>query len=97
MLGVCTKGIDDVCIITEFIDGGSLKDLINESTKLSMKTVLLMMKDIASGITQLHSENILHCDLAARNLLVPQFNLSGSKQKLMQNFRYPRKAKESML
>jgi tRNA A-37 threonylcarbamoyl transferase component Bud32 len=39
---------------------------------MNNKMVVSIGIDIAKGIYHLHKENILHCDLVARNLLVIQ-------------------------
>jgi len=41
---------------------------------MDINLAIRMIKNVASGMNHLHSENILHCDLAARNLLVTSEN-----------------------
>jgi len=68
LLGVC---LSPFCIVTEFVPGGSLHDLIhNPTVTLEIDICITLMMDIASGMLHLHSENILHCDLTSRNLLI---------------------------
>jgi len=57
-----------------------LKQIEAADKKLTQIDPLLAVeigKDICSGMAHLHAENILHCDLAARNLLV---SLKGKDQ-----------------
>ena len=66
--------IENECYITfELVPHGDLKTFlmmnqVNEHAKM------LMCKDVISGMTYLHSNNIIHRDLAARNLLVNMKN-----------------------
>ncbi len=71
LLGACTNPIYPLCIVTEFIEDGDLETLLRHSgQRFSVRDILSMMKDVVSGMVHLHSEDILHCDLACRNLLV---------------------------
>ena len=67
----------------EFVEGGSLKDLVyDEAVQLDKLTVVRIAKDVAGGMGHIHKEGLLHCDLgkkfrmkvltevACRNLLV---------------------------
>lgn len=66
--GVCT---DPVGIVMEYVGGGSMLDcLANDKILLNTKKILKFAKDIAGGMSHLHAENIIHLDLACRNLLV---------------------------
>jgi len=70
MLGVCTNPKFPLCIVTEFLSGGSLYDFIHDSsTNLTGAQVSEMAADVAGGMAHLHAENFIHCDLACRNLL----------------------------
>jgi len=68
LYGICKN---PVCIVMEYVSGGSLSEcLVNDRITINQKTVISFAKDIASGMGHLHAENILHLDLACRNLLV---------------------------
>lgn len=50
---------------------GSLLSLLqNKTIVIDADHMIGITLDIAGGMDFLHSENLLHCDLAARNLLV---------------------------
>lgn len=68
-LGITTPP-DPVCIITEFVERGSLETLLLSKEEISPDVKLKIVKGIALGMFHLHSENIIHRDLASRNVLV---------------------------
>ncbi len=58
-------------LLTEFISGGTLKELIHDMNKpISWEQRINFAKDIASGMNYLHSMNIIHRDLNSQNCLV---------------------------
>lgn len=58
-------------LVTEFVPGGSLKDLIhNNDITLPYACRVRFARDIASGMAYLHSKNIIHRDLNSLNCLV---------------------------
>lgn len=58
-------------LVTEFIPGGSLKELIHDSgLPLAWEQRISFAKDIACGMAYLHSMNIIHRDLNSLNCLV---------------------------
>jgi Protein tyrosine and serine/threonine kinase len=70
LLGVCTD-LKNLALITPWVKYGSLEDLcIGGKAKLALKTAVRICRDIAAGILHLHCENIIHRDLALRNVLV---------------------------
>jgi predicted Ser/Thr protein kinase len=67
LLGICG---DPVCLITEFVDNGSLKKLLFSECPLDMSLQIRIARDIAAGMLYLHNEGVIHRDLAARNILL---------------------------
>ncbi|XP_052862775.1 LIM domain kinase 1 [Anopheles cruzii] len=58
-------------LVTEFIPGGSLKELIHDSgLPLSWQQRISFARDISRGMSYLHSMNIIHRDLNSLNCLV---------------------------
>jgi len=79
ILGICT---DPVAIVMEYVSGGSLLSCIaNKKIQMTPTRVVKFAKDIASGMSHLHAENIIHLDLACRNLLVA-FSLNDCSLKI---------------
>ncbi|ONK81320.1 uncharacterized protein A4U43_C01F27780 [Asparagus officinalis] len=60
------------CIITEYMEGGSLRKYLHkqEPHSLPLKLVLKLSLEIAHGMAYLHSEGILHRDLKSENILL---------------------------
>jgi serine/threonine protein kinase len=55
LLGVCTDSQYPLCIITEFVEQGSLKSLLDDfNFKFEIETAVAMLKDIANGMNHLH-------------------------------------------
>eukprot|EP01111_Echinosteliopsis_oligospora_P005432 TRINITY_DN1875_c0_g2_i3.p1 TRINITY_DN1875_c0_g2~~TRINITY_DN1875_c0_g2_i3.p1 ORF type:complete len:576 (-),score=111.52 TRINITY_DN1875_c0_g2_i3:105-1832(-) len=68
--GVCLK---PPCIVTEYMAGGNLYDLLHKSgVKLSSAEVTKMACDLAVGLHHLHSLSILHRDLTSLNILLDE-------------------------
>jgi len=68
-LGV-TEAPNPQCIITEFLDGGSLKGFLSSEKEMPLPLMKEMIHGIAAGMYHLHKEGIVHRDLAARNVLM---------------------------
>uniref|UniRef100_A0A7N8Y7B1 LIM domain kinase 2 n=1 Tax=Mastacembelus armatus TaxID=205130 RepID=A0A7N8Y7B1_9TELE len=57
-------------LITEFIEGGTLKDFIRDMDPFPWEQRVSFAKSIASGMAYLHSMSIIHRDLNSHNCLV---------------------------
>ena len=72
-MGLCINSYQYL-MITEYMDGGSLYDLIhkkqNTDVWLTDERFLNICEDIALGMNYLHSRKVLHCDLKSSNVLV---------------------------
>jgi serine/threonine protein kinase len=71
-IGACVKK-PNLCIVTEFMKQGSLRDILaNNAIKLAWKQKLRMLRSAALGINYLHSLHpvIVHRDIKPSNLLV---------------------------
>eukprot|EP01114_Cavostelium_apophysatum_P018686 TRINITY_DN5846_c0_g1_i2.p1 TRINITY_DN5846_c0_g1~~TRINITY_DN5846_c0_g1_i2.p1 ORF type:complete len:758 (+),score=68.98 TRINITY_DN5846_c0_g1_i2:88-2361(+) len=73
-LGVYTEPkTQDRYIVTEFCQQGSLTDVLeNKRDQLSLDQLLEFASGACNGMVYLESQNIVHRDLSARNLLVDQ-------------------------
>jgi len=78
VMGVC---LNPLAIVTAFVSGGSLIDLIESDEKISEQLQFKIMKGITAGMMHLEAEKIVHRDLAARNVL-----LTPDKEPLISDF-----------
>jgi len=65
--GVCT---DPLCVVTEFVANGCLNDQLQKLKTSLRPKYLSFFKDIIQGLSYLHSQKIIHRDLATRNVLL---------------------------
>ncbi|XP_047330384.1 serine/threonine-protein kinase STY46-like [Impatiens glandulifera] len=71
-IGACTKP-PSLCIITEFMSGGSLYDHLHKhKASFKLPSLLRVALDISKGMNYLHQNNIIHRDLKAANLLMDE-------------------------
>lgn len=65
-----TGGSPAVFIVMEYIDGFTLRDLLNEKGHLTPSEVLAYMTPVVSALSQAHSLHITHRDLKPENVLI---------------------------
>lgn len=71
-IGACTKP-PSLCIVTEFMSGGSVYDYLHKQKgTFKLPTLLKVSIDISKGMNYLHQNNIIHRDLKAANLLMDE-------------------------
>lgn len=72
LFGICP---DPIYIVTEFMEKGSLLAQLLDRTK-SFKThrIVTIATEIANGMAYLASNNLIHRDLATRNVLISKTN-----------------------
>lgn len=71
--------IFDVCeeegksfIVMEYVEGKTLKDLLEEKGRLSPHKAVCIAEDIAAGLSHAHRRNIIHCDIKPHNILITE-------------------------
>ncbi|KAF3509090.1 hypothetical protein F2Q69_00008505 [Brassica cretica] len=74
-IGACTKP-PHLCIVTEFMPGGSVYDYLHKQKGVFKLPALLKVAiDICKGMNYLHQNNIIHRDLKAANLLMDEHEI----------------------
>ncbi|KAJ6395643.1 hypothetical protein OIU77_020824 [Salix suchowensis] len=71
-IGACTKP-PSLCIVTEFMHGGSVYDYLHKQRGVfKLPSLLKVAIDISKGMDYLHQNNIIHRDLKAANILMDE-------------------------
>ncbi|KAG0563749.1 hypothetical protein KC19_8G056800 [Ceratodon purpureus] len=71
-IGACTMP-PNLCIVTEFMSGGSVYDYLHkQKAVLKMPMLLRVAIDVSKGMDYLHQNKIIHRDLKAANLLMDE-------------------------
>ncbi|KAF7812945.1 serine/threonine-protein kinase STY46-like isoform X1 [Senna tora] len=74
-IGACTKS-PHLCIVTEYMPGGSLYDYLHKNHNiLELSQLLKFAIDVCKGMEYLHRNNIIHRDLKTANLLMDTHNV----------------------
>lgn len=56
--------------VMEFIESGSLEDLLSRSERLSVHESVDLFREICVGLAHAHGKGVLHCDLKPANILL---------------------------
>jgi len=59
-------------LVMEYVGGGSLRDVLQKETKLSIQRTLYIALDLADALTRAHRLNILHRDIKPGNVLLAE-------------------------
>ncbi|XP_042506766.1 serine/threonine-protein kinase STY46-like [Macadamia integrifolia] len=71
-IGACTRP-PTLCIVTEFMSGGSVFDFLHKQKGVfKLPSLLKVAIDVSKGMDYLHQNNIIHRDLKAANLLMDE-------------------------
>ncbi len=57
-------------LVTELVEGKSLRSLIDESASLPQEQALKLIRKIAEGMAYCHKNNVIHRDLKPENILI---------------------------
>jgi len=70
MYGLCLDPAKPMGIVVEYLEYGSLKDLLAKKVQLKFLEVVGIAQNVAEGMKHLQTAKIVHRDLSARNILV---------------------------
>ena len=57
-------------LVTEFVDGRSLRTMIDEDAPIPSEQAILLIRKIAEGMAYCHANTVIHRDLKPENILV---------------------------
>lgn len=60
---------DPPYIVMEYMEGGSLRDMLRERGALDMESLMRIAIEITAAVAELHSMNMVHLDLKPENIL----------------------------
>jgi hypothetical protein len=64
---------DCACISMEFVDGCSLREMLNRTGRLEIAQVLSIARQICAGLGEAHIQGIVHRDLKPENVMLDRF------------------------
>ncbi|MCB9435757.1 MAG: protein kinase [Anaerolineales bacterium] len=63
---------DNHYLVMEYVSGGSLQDILQQSEPLPIKRILEIALDLADALTRAHRLNIIHRDIKPANVLIAE-------------------------
>lgn len=91
--------ISPYALVTEYVNGGSVEMCVSTKhsrssrSDLTIGDIVRMLIDTAKGISHLHTVNIIHRDVAARNLLIEELPESQSIDDVLEKDQLPSSSK----
>ncbi len=70
--------LDVLYIVTDFVDGVCLEDLIGQ-VRLSTPELKSLLRRLAEGLSAAHARNVFHRDISPDNILLPERRLDAAK------------------
>ncbi|KAL2899313.1 Serine/threonine-protein kinase STY46 [Bienertia sinuspersici] len=68
--GVCVDEIHGLCVVTRFMEGGSVHDLMLKHKKLQIKDVMRIAVDVAEGMKFMNDHGVAYRDLNTQRILL---------------------------
>jgi serine/threonine protein kinase len=62
---------DQICIVMEYVEGKSLRDVINEYN-LGIDKIVDMISQLSEGLSKAHKAGIVHRDIKPENIIIDQ-------------------------
>ena len=61
---------DEVYIVMEYVEGKTLKELVQASGKMSVNNAIKYVQQICDALSYAHAQNIIHRDIKPQNIIV---------------------------
>lgn len=59
-------------VISEYVEGKTLKEILEEGKKYSVEEVVEFIKKILQGLSEVHKEDVVHCDISPETIMVTE-------------------------
>lgn len=66
--GFCIDEIHGLCVVTRFMDGGTVHDLMMKNKKLQMKEIMRIAADVAEGLKFINDHSVAYRDLNTQRI-----------------------------
>ena len=57
-------------VISEYVEGKTLKEILGEGKKYSVEEAVEFIKKILQGLSEVHKEDVVHCDISPETIMV---------------------------
>jgi serine/threonine-protein kinase len=61
---------DGSWVVMEYIDGQTLKELVERDGPLSPEAVVLILQQLANALAHIHERNLVHLDIKPQNIMI---------------------------
>ncbi|KAL1348781.1 hypothetical protein HN51_024861 [Arachis hypogaea] len=69
-VGICVDDNHGLCVVTKFMEGGSVHDLLLKNKKIHAKDIVRIAVDIAEGIKFMNDHGVAYRDLNSQRILL---------------------------
>ena len=69
-VGICVDDNHGLCVVTKFMEGGSVHDLLLKNKKLQAKDIVRIAVDVAEGIKFMNDHGVAYRDLNTQRILL---------------------------
>lgn len=66
----CVAENDTGYVISEYVEGQTLKEILDTGKTYSPKDAQIFIKQILRGLVEVHKMNIIHCDICPENIMI---------------------------
>lgn len=66
----CVPENDTGYVISEYVEGQTLKEVLDSGTKYSVKEAKAFIIKILRGLSQVHKSNTIHCDISPETIMI---------------------------
>lgn len=66
----CMAENDTGYVISEYVEGQTLKEVLDSGRKYSVNDAKVFMKKILRGLAEVHKLNIVHCDISPETIMI---------------------------